>query len=111
MKIGAFEELVLLAVGGLSDSAYAVNVQQQIETVGEREASIGAVYAALDRLEKKGFVSSRMGPVTHEQGGKKKRFYRLTGSGEAALSMAARTRARLVAGLNTSLRPDLGTSS
>ena len=108
MKIGAFEELVLLSVSGLGTSAYAVNVQQRIETVGRREASLGAVYAALDRLERKGLLRSKLGPVTHEQGGKKKRFYQITAGGETALDESASARLRLASLLEGPTRIEPG---
>jgi DNA-binding PadR family transcriptional regulator len=84
-RLGEFEEVVLLAAYGLSDGAYGVNVQQQLETSIGRRTTIGAVYAALDRLERKGFLSSRVGGATHERGGRRKRFFKVTRSGVSAL--------------------------
>ena len=56
--LGAFEEQVLLAVLHARDEAYGMNVRREIEARTDREVSIGAVYATLDRLEAKGLVSS-----------------------------------------------------
>lgn len=95
--LGAFEELVLLAVAGLGTEAYAVPVQQAIDQAGSRGASMGATYTALDRLEKKGLVASRMGPPTPERGGRSKRFYEITGAGREALGRAEETRGVLKA--------------
>ena len=106
--LGAFEELVLLAVCGLRDTAYAVPVQQRIEQEGGRRASMGSVYATLDRLESKGLLRSRMGPATDRPGGKAKRFYEPTGAGLAALSTTRASRAGLVAGLPGELAGRLG---
>jgi hypothetical protein len=46
-----------------------------------REVSIGAVYATLDRLEAKGYVKSHRGDPTPERGGRAKRFFRVTAKG------------------------------
>lgn len=97
--LGEFEELVLLAICGLPE-AYAVAVQQRIERQAARPATIGSVYRALTRLEKKGYLRSRMGAVTRVRGGKAKRLYEVTGTGFAALRTAQTARDRLREGLD-----------
>jgi DNA-binding PadR family transcriptional regulator len=57
---------------------------------------MGAVYTALDRLEQKGFVRSRLGSSTPKKGGRRKRFYEVTGTGLAALSTVQSTRGALL---------------
>src|ERR1700689_2987032 len=59
--LGEFEHVVILALLRLGDRAYGVTVRQEIEARTGREASIGAVYATLDRLENKGYVKSQLG--------------------------------------------------
>ena len=59
--LGAFEELVLLAVASVGDDAYGVSVQERVERDAERPVSLGAVYAALDRLQRKSYVTSWIG--------------------------------------------------
>lgn len=108
--IGGFEELVLLTVCALRDGAYAVPVQQSLESEGGRRSSMGSVYATLDRLEKKGLLTSHMGPASSRPGGKAKRFYQPTGTGLAALRSARNTRAKLAAGLSPDLSAKLGYS-
>jgi DNA-binding PadR family transcriptional regulator len=46
---------------------------------------LGAVYAALARLERNGLVSSTVGAPTRERGGRAKRFFRVTGRGLRAV--------------------------
>ena len=84
--LGEFEHIVLLALLRLEDRAYGVTVRQEIEFRTEREVSIGAVYATLDRLETKGYVRSRRGDPTPERGGRSKRFFRVTPKGVAAVN-------------------------
>lgn len=84
--LGEFEELTLLAVLALGDDAYGVAVQQHLEREARREMTLGPVYAALDRLERKGFVRSTLGDVTPERGGKRKRLFAVTRTGRAAVT-------------------------
>ena len=54
--LGEFEQVVLLAVARLEGEGYGVTIRREIERRTGRSASIGAVYATLDRLEAKGHV-------------------------------------------------------
>ena len=83
-RLGEFEELTLLAVLALGAHAYGVTVQQYLEQSASREVSLGAD-AALDRLERKGFVRSSLGDVTRERGGKRKRLFEVTRQGLATV--------------------------
>ena len=104
-SLGEFEELVLLAVAGLGDDAYAVSIQQRIEQRADRTATMGAVYSALDRLEDKGYLASWLGEVTPQRGGRRKRFYRITNAGVDAVTAVRRARERLWDGLDWSPTP------
>jgi DNA-binding PadR family transcriptional regulator len=84
--LGEFEHIVVLALLRLEDQAYGVTVRQEIQSRTNREVSIGAVYATLDRLEAKGYVKSRLGDPTPERGGRSKRFFRVTAQGVEAVS-------------------------
>jgi len=77
-RLGEFEEFTLLAVRALGDQTYAVPVQRYVEEATRRPVSMGAIYAALGRLEDKGFVRSVMGEATAQRGGKPKRLFRVT---------------------------------
>lgn len=98
--LGEFEELVLLAICGLGPEAYAVSIQERIEYKAKRAATMGAVYTALDRLEQKGFLESHLGEVTRQRGGRRKRFYRITGAGKSALMAMWEARERMWDGLD-----------
>jgi PadR family transcriptional regulator, regulatory protein PadR len=84
--LGEFEHIIVLALLRLEDRAYGVTVRQEIEFRIQREVSIGAVYATLDRLETKGYVKSHHGDPTPERGGRSKRFFRVTAKGMAAVN-------------------------
>ena len=84
-SLGAFEEMTLLAVLALGDAAYGVAVQQHLEREAGHDVTLGPVYAALDRLERKGLVRSALGDTTPERGGKRKRLFEVTRAGAAAV--------------------------
>jgi len=83
---GAFEQLVMLALVRLGESAYGMTVRRALEERTGRSVSLGAVYATLDRLEAKGHTASRAAVGTEEREGRAKRFFRLTGPGLTALN-------------------------
>ena len=97
--LGEFEQLLLLALLKLGDEAYGVRIRQAIESGAGRPVSAGAVYTALERLERQGLVSSRLGDPTPERGGKRKRYYRLEADGASALKQAQAALARMAKGL------------
>lgn len=79
--LGEFELMVLLALIRLGDRAYGVTISREIEQRSGREVALGSVYAALERMEEKGLVTSRLGDPTAERGGRAKRYFRLTAQG------------------------------
>jgi len=79
------EELLLLSIWKLENNAYGVTIRQDVTDLTGKYWSIGAVYDVLDRLTKKGLVSTVIGDPVKTRGGKSKRFYRITRSGFKAL--------------------------
>jgi DNA-binding PadR family transcriptional regulator len=98
--LGEFEQIILLAILRLGDSAYAVTIRKEIANCTRRKPARGAVYTSLDRLEEKGLVVSRMGEPTPERGGRAKRFFIVTKSGRTALVNAQRCYQNLLKGLD-----------
>jgi DNA-binding PadR family transcriptional regulator len=79
------EQVVLLAIMRLGPQAYGVSIQQEIAKRTRREVSLGAIYPTMDRLEAKGFVTSRVGEPTAERGGRAKRYVEIRPAGREAL--------------------------
>lgn len=79
------EEILLLAIWRLQDQAYGIPIREEVSQATGHTWSIGAVYAPLHRLEKKGYVTSRKGQSTRERGGRSKVIYELTPQGKQAL--------------------------
>ena len=89
--LGEFELLVLLASLRLgADEAYAVSIVDDIEARTARSVQRAAVYVALQRLESKGMVSTRLGDPLPERGGKARRLVRVEPAGVEA-ARASRT--------------------
>jgi PadR family transcriptional regulator, regulatory protein PadR len=99
MNIGVLEQHVLLAVMALNPDAYGVSIQSHIQQRAGYEPSLGSIYAALERLEGKGYVRSRQGEVTPERGGRRKLHFILTGSGQTTLQESLNAIASLQDGL------------
>ena len=83
--LGEFEQIVLLTVARLGDEGYGMAIRQEIEHRVQRSVAIGSVYAALDRMERKGLLRSGVGDPTPVRGGRAKRFYSLLPPGVEAL--------------------------
>jgi PadR family transcriptional regulator PadR len=98
--LGEFEHIVLLTVLRLGEGAYGAVVRSEIERVTGRSPAIGAVHATLDRLERKGLVSSWIGEPTAARGGKAKRHFKIEADGTSALKSAQQTLERLHAGIS-----------
>ena len=103
-RLGEFEELTLLAVAALGEGAYGVAVQQRLEREMRSEVSMGAVYAALERMETKGFVTSALGEATRARGGRRKRVFAVTPLGQRTLRDVRRTREALWSAAAATLR-------
>ena len=105
-SLGEFEQLVLLAIVQLGADAYGMTMRRQIEERTGRTVAIGALYTALDRLERKGYVASTLSDPTPQRGGRAKRIFRLQRAGAAALKRSRETLARMWAGVSPDLKPE-----
>lgn len=105
--LGHLEQLVLLAVLRLGEGAYAVAVRDEIAARTQGEPSRGAVSVTLDRLERKGFLQSRLGEPTAERGGKAKRLYTLAAPGRVALQHTLQGTQAMLQGLAAEWAPPL----
>jgi DNA-binding PadR family transcriptional regulator len=94
-RLREFEELVLLSVLIASPEAHGPSLQKVLAAEAGRDVSLGAIYTALERLTKKGLVSSELGEPTPVRGGRRKRHYTLTERGLEVVREARRIRERL----------------
>jgi DNA-binding PadR family transcriptional regulator len=103
--LGAFEEQVMLAVAHLGPDAYGMTIRRLIQERTGREVAIGAVYATLDRIERKGWVRSNLESGDEVRGGRARKLIRLCPPGANALRNARELRARMWDGVDASLLP------
>ncbi len=79
--LGEFEYFLLSSAARLGADAYGAAIWQDIASTTGRQCSLGALYTTLDRLERKGFLKTWMGPSSPERGGRAKRMVRITAKG------------------------------
>ncbi|MFC2157003.1 PadR family transcriptional regulator [Acidobacteriota bacterium] len=80
------EEIVLMAVFRLKGNAYGVSIRVLVQEMTGKYWSIGSVYVPLERLEKKGYLSSSTSDPLPERGGRRKRVFRITAAGVRELN-------------------------
>ncbi len=97
--LGGFELVVLLALIRLGEVAYGVPISNEIEASSGRSVSIGSIYITLNRLERKGLVSSTLGEPTAARGGRAKTYFHVTANGLRDVRQARRTLVRLWRGM------------
>lgn len=100
LNLGEFEQLILLAILRRRDDAYGVTIRAELAEHAGRNVAPGALYTALDRLETKGLITSRMSDPTPQRGGRAKRHVVVTAAGREALIRALHAYERLLDGLD-----------
>lgn len=94
------EEFVLLAVWKLQDRAYSLPIREQLSDITGHTWSLSSIYTPLDRLVKKGCLTSYVTESTPERGGRHKRIYQLTHKGQQALIRIREVEQAMWAGVN-----------
>lgn len=104
--LGEFEHLVLLAVLRHRDGVVSSNIGRELEERAQRRVSRGALYAALDRLERKGFLRWQIEEGTPDRGGHPRRRFMVSREGRAAVAAYQQAVKRLMAGIRLSERDE-----
>jgi PadR family transcriptional regulator, regulatory protein PadR len=94
-----FELMIILAILRLRNDAYGVPIARELEDTAGRTTTLGAVYLALDRLERQGLVASALGEATAQRGGRAKKYFRVTGTGLNAVRATQRAFVALWTGI------------
>ena len=94
-SLGEFEELILLVVAASDGEAYGVTIQENLIEKLKKNVNVSAIHVSLKRLGDKGFVKSRFGGITEERGGRRKKFYTITGLGRKVLDAQYQLRTSL----------------
>ena len=98
--LGQLELMVLLAVMRPGANVYGVSISRDIARKSGREVALASVYAALERLERKGLVASSLGEPSAERGGKARTYFTPTAAGIKEAREARDTLRRLSKGLS-----------
>ena len=98
--LGAFEELVLLALLHQGRDAYGVSIRRELEERSGSDVAMGAVYATLDRLEDKGLVRPQAAEREESRRGRPRRYYEILAAGVEALEQTRRVRDTMWQGID-----------
>jgi len=86
--LGVYELMAMFAILRLGKEAYGVPISREIEAQTGRSVAVSGIYAALERLERKGLVTAELGEATPQRGGRAKTYFRLTAKGLREASAA-----------------------
>src|SRR5215470_5532362 len=94
-SLGQFEQLILTAVAALQEEAYGLEVYSKVCEMAGREMNLGSMYVTLERLKKKGYVSSKVAEGGAERGGRPRHYFKVLPAGAAALRESVDTATRI----------------
>lgn len=98
--LAEFELYVMLAVARLGADAYGASIRREIQRRTRRPVSIGALYATLGRLGEKGMMTFQASEPEPVQGGRSRKYCRLTPQGREALHHSTAMLNRMMDGLD-----------
>ena len=98
--MGQFQQAVLVGLIHLRYEAYGRAILNEVQERLDRAVAAGAVYATLERLEAKGYVSSFTGEPTAERGGRAKRHFEIEAAGHQALNASQNALKNMSEGLS-----------
>ena len=78
-------EGIILSILVLGEK-YGREIRNDYETRTKHEMPLGSLYVTLDRMEGKGFISSRLSDTESIRGGNRRKYFKLTASGLASLN-------------------------
>ena len=89
------EEYILLSVFHLKENAYLITIRDFYKENTGKELSIGTIYVPLERLRRRGYVSTRIGKPAPKVGGRSVKYYRLTKEGFTSLKSMKKVHDRM----------------
>ena len=97
--LGDLEQMVLLAILRLGEEAWTGPIREELRRRAGREISRGALYTTLDRLERKGCLTSALGDSRPAPGGRPRRHWVVRDQGIQLLASSRQAYLSLWAGL------------
>ena len=101
--LGEFEHQVLLAILRLGGEAYSVPIVGELQDRAHRTVATAAVYVALRRLEKRGFLTSRLESPEESGAPYPRRYFAITEAAMEPLKDSRRSLLSLWEGLEPAL--------
>jgi PadR family transcriptional regulator, regulatory protein PadR len=98
--LGLLEQQVLLACLRLHPIGYGVSIGDEINARTGKTYSPGSIYAAIERLDNKGYLERRKGEASAARGGRAKDYFTVSAAGNAALEEAHRVVTVMRSGFN-----------
>ena len=80
--LGPFEQQIMLAVLMLGDGTYGAPVYQKVEEIAGKRVNQGAFYTTLDRMEQKGYLTSKATDPKKEPRGRPRYLLTMTPMGK-----------------------------
>jgi len=68
----------------INGEKYGREIRNEYERRTGRKMPLGSLYTTLNRMESYGFVKSHTGESTHERGGNRRKYFKITATGERA---------------------------
>ena len=101
--LGEFEHRILLCIMRLGGEAYSVPLVVELEACTGRAVSQSSVFIALQRLEKKALLTSRLDDHAKKETGRVRRYFALTPAAVVRLKDSRRALFRLWDGIDARL--------
>ena len=99
------ELATMISIARLGDNAYGVTIREDIESYCAQPVPLASVYAALDRLTRRRWLTVAASRALPVQGGRAKRLYRISATGRSLLEHEQLEWMRLFAALPREFRP------
>lgn len=74
----------------MGQDRYGLEIIKTVKAESNYKIILGSLYNILAKLEREGFVESYWGEPTQERGGHRRKYYKITGTGESAVYEAQR---------------------
>jgi PadR family transcriptional regulator len=94
-ELGPFEQQIMLAVLMLGDGTYGAPVYEKVEEIAGKRINQGAFYTTLDRMEQKGYLTSKATDPKKEPRGRPRYLLTMTPMGKKALERSTENAVRL----------------
>lgn len=98
-KLSDRELKVLLAILRCGADAYGPRINDKLEAYADERLSLGALHSALERLQDRGLIDSKMGEATAVRGGRRKRVFWIKAEGQIAVQHALNVIGRMAEGV------------